>query len=202
MTMSRRNLLGSLAVFFGTLPFGKVMGKKKYEVQTLEHEGWGFSRFPNKNLPYVRDAKEGESRYITRWTFDSKSKAEDFVRSLQPEITRMFLGKEKVVSSIRSGYRGTVRVQANDVRRLECMIVSNRGEDSVTHVHLQRPPFTDIEEAWGYLSNIRVNGEVVSGPMLSQVVWKDGSTHRLSRFLIRPFRKGNPEIVDVNDETL
>lgn len=146
-----------------------------FSVQTLEHDGWGAQFL--EGTP--------STQYMTRWTFSTHEKAEEFVRSLTPRITSIWLQKSEELAQIRSGYREAIRAQfRGSMVRYTAEIASRQSDNTFKSVELHRPQFTDVEEAWSWLSNIRIDGEPVS---------RKGRTG-LSEYLTRPFIKGEPKI--------
>jgi hypothetical protein len=127
----------------------------------------------------------GESYYKIRKTFPTKGMGIEFVKKLYPElIYAQIRSGDKQSDSIKSGYRGAIRVMFRDeIIQTDYEIVH---DDTKEHVLISDMPLWDIGRAWACLENIRVNGKPVSRPAV-------GSSH-LPEYLLQPFRKGNPEI--------
>lgn len=137
--------------------------------------------------------------YRTRWTFNTVEEAEEFVRSLIPEL--MLLEVEQshnplYISGVKSGYRGAVKAQFLDnIKRMQIKIVHEKTGECVladTETSQNRFPFWDISTAWAFLSNIRVNGRPVARDV------KNGRPI-FNQYLSQPIRKGNPSIVYLTD---
>jgi hypothetical protein len=189
--ITRRQLMSIFPFSMIASLFGKVPSKRRWlrsgigergffspkvEVETLEHEGWGYS-----------DASDVAGlKYVKRWEFESKSEAEQFVRSLVPRLTRVVEKEYERLDQIRSGYRGAVRAQfRSEIIRTEYEIVSKQTDGSCIPILTDRPVFWSADNAWGYLSNIRVNGQPVS---------RSGRSGKISEYLTCPFIRGNPVI--------
>jgi hypothetical protein len=178
MTMKRRSLLQSLLAAPLALLFKPQQKKQTVEVQTLEHDGWGFVEFPERII---------STQYMTRWTFSTHEKAEEFVRSLYPRLAEIWLLKNGHLDQIRSGYRRAVRAQFNgSIQRMQVEIVHKQSDGTYSStVLLHRPMFDSVQDAWGWLSNIRVDGQPVS---------RKNSPNGISEYLAQPFIKGNPKM--------
>jgi len=125
-----------------------------------------------------------EIAYYTKWVFKSELEAITFVQSLVPVLTKIV------------GIKGESTPES-----IECMIVSKDKPDEILIAGWDIQgvgqirevlPFWNISNAWTYLLGIRVNGKIVQRPL-------SGSS--LSQYLVEPFRKGNPELVQFLDQS-
>lgn len=149
-------------------------------VETLEHEGWGYDTNSKNNQ---------ETKYIGQWEFDTEEDAITFVRSLIPRLRKITVRATPGIDSIRSGYRGAVRAQFNGgIIEMEVEIVSRKEDGTYTLVLGEHVPWWSVENAWGYLSNIRVNGKPVPRPGKG-----------ISEYLTEPFLKGEPYVVSYDE---
>lgn len=154
------------------------------------------------NQPAVLESLEHipETKYVKRWEFSDEETAIQFVRSLLPELTRIEIRKDpeyRKTRAIRSGYRGAVRV------RLDGEIVSTNWAiysrmDGWNLILTEDgfwkqgwPLLWDIGVAWAWLAGLRVNGKVVT----RDVNWEGKKC--FNEYLAQPFRKGDPEIVEL-----
>ena len=164
--MNRRSLLSMLAATpLGWFLSGSGCGSKG-KVEVMEH------------VP--------ETKYEQKWEFATEAEAIEFVQSLTPKLTKVWLpvGRQ------------------TDITQLHCVIVSRKEPEKIQVAGWRwinpegeeaRMPFWSISNAWSYLANIRVNGKPVSR-------FSKGSN--LTSYFTEPFLKGKPEVIGVSKKWL
>lgn len=117
-----------------------------------------------------------ETRYKTQWEFDTEEEALEFVRSLTPTLLRLWTSPKN-----------------QEITEMDVAIVSKKDPEKILVYGWDCDGelgtlFWGVSVAWTYLMTMMVNGKHVSRP--------GGKGSNLSEYLVHPFWKGKPEIIN------